>query len=79
MRRLEWVIRIESKGERMIAKKIPAVLFQENKNSLSLERVLKIAIELINELPTSASDAKEDKVIICLEDLEIILKNLDRS
>lgn len=61
----------------MTADKIPSILFQPHGNSLSIERVLKLAIELIEqaELP----ERLNDRVTICLEDLQVILENLDRG
>ena len=58
----------------MIANKLPAVLYQPNSNSLSVERVLKQAIKLL------ADGAKfPDELDICLDDLQTLLDNLDRD
>lgn len=57
-----------------IADKIPSVLYQSKGNSLSVERVLKKAVELLN----SCSCLPDEEIEICIEDLETLIKNLDR-
>lgn len=59
------------------ANKIPRVLFQPNGNSLSIERVLKMARELLNEIPINDDKVLEEKIIICQDDLIVMLRNLD--
>ena len=62
----------------MIANKIPSVLFQAHGNSLSIERVIKQALDLLSFVPVSYN-ATEDKLNVTIEDLETILACLDRS
>ena len=62
----------------MIANKIPSVLYQAHGNSLSIERVIKQALDLLSLVPAS-DDATEDKLNVTIEDLETILSCLDRS
>ena len=62
----------------MIANKIPSVLFQKHGHSLSIERVIKQALDLLSLVPVSDS-AAEDKLNVTIEDLETILDCLDRS
>ena len=59
----------------MIANKIPSVLFQPNSNSLSIERVLRLAQRLILEGRLSDDD---QRVLTCWDDLETIIQNLER-
>ncbi len=58
----------------MVADKIPSVLFQEHGNSLSVERVLRMAQRCI------LGDLKDDAnaKMVCYEDLDTLLRNLDR-
>lgn len=60
----------------MISNFIPRVLYRPNGNSLAIERVLKTAHELILSMPDGANQMEEDKINTCLDDLEVILKNL---
>ena len=59
----------------MTANKIPSVLFQSNGNSLSIERLLKQAIETI----LNPEDFNEHQRDNCLDGPETMLNNLDRS
>jgi len=59
-----------------IANKLPSVLFQPNGNSVSVERILKTAAELILQLHPEGP-ITNDRIVICLDDLETLWKNLD--
>jgi len=61
----------------MIANKIPSVLYQSNNNSLSIERVLKMAKGLLMEAEWE-KQINERLAITCIEDLEVILRNIER-
>lgn len=61
-----------------IAAKLPAVLQQPNGNSLSVERILRQAVALIEQLPITDNAAKEDSILVCIEDLTILINNITR-
>lgn len=52
----------------MISTKLPSILQQPHGNSLSIERVLKLAIELINKVEWKDT-ATEDRCNTCQDDL----------
>lgn len=56
---------------------IPAVLQQPNGNSLSLERTLNHAIDLLTNV-VPLDNSREDEVIICIDDLITIRNHLER-
>jgi hypothetical protein len=58
------------------ATKIPSVLQQPKGNSLSVERVLKQARDLLMNYP---SQNNENELMICIEDLETLIQNIDRK
>lgn len=65
----------------MTADKLPSVLFVPcstagYSNSLSVERVLKQALELLEQCDVSPS--LEDRLITCLDDLGTLLAHIDR-
>jgi hypothetical protein len=60
------------------ATKLPTVLQQPNGNSISIERVLKMAIHVIERTATG-DEVFERDVLVCLDDLNVMLANLDRS
>ena len=59
----------------MTSSTIPSVLYVPNGNSLSIERALKQAIKLLHYTTPEVSDA----VNVTIDDLETILRHLDRS
>ena len=61
----------------MIANKLPSVLYQPNGNSLSVERVLKQALMLLEE--ATPSDTLIDQTDVCLEDLTALLQCINRD
>jgi len=61
----------------MTKDKIPSVLYQPNGNSLSVERVIKQAMRLLEFAKISPD--KEDLLINCVEDLNTLLAHIDRS
>lgn len=58
--------------------KIPAVLQQPHGNSLSIERVLKLAIDLIDMVPWQTPQI-EDRCNTCQDDLRDLLRAIDRG
>jgi hypothetical protein len=58
--------------------KVPAVLTQESGNSLSVERVLRLAYKIIDATPVSAYDSVENEKLVCLEDLDTLIRHIDR-
>lgn len=62
----------------MISTKLPSVLQQPHGNSLSLERVLKQAIELIDKVEWKDAQI-EDRCNSCQSDLRDMLRALDRG
>ena len=61
------------------ATKLPAVLQQPHGNSLSIERVLKLALELLIHVPVEGNTRREDQVNTCESDLRDMLRAIDRG
>jgi len=57
---------------------IPAVLVQPAGNSLSTERVLKMARALLLQATFDTED-EDRQCIVCMEDLDDLIKAIDRS
>jgi len=62
----------------MTSSTIPSVLYVPNGNSLSIERALKQAIELLH-YTVPVNEEVNDAVNVTIDDLETILRHLDRS
>ena len=63
----------------MIANSLPGCLYQPNGNSVSVERILRTAKELIEKygpISGEADDVEVDLVTINLDDLETLIRNI---
>lgn len=64
----------------MILPYLPSVVSALNPdNSVSVERILKNAYNMILNMPVSEDDGKEDIVAIVLDDLEYLISKINRS
>lgn len=63
----------------MVSTKIPSVLFQPNSNSISMERLMKQTIELLEQLPSDEGGVLDDEINTVICSLQVIIANLDRS
>jgi hypothetical protein len=62
----------------MTSDKLPSVLVRRD-GSLSVERVLKMAIKLIDNLPDGGDEVLENEANVCWADLCSMLDAIDRS
>lgn len=60
----------------MIANKLPSVLYQPHGNSLSVERVLRSAQQLI-ERHVPPEHADDHLATVIYDDLEVLIRNLE--
>lgn len=58
--------------------KLPAILQQPHGNSLSVERVLKLAAHLIQE-HVPAAHADDERAVNCYDDLQTMINSIDRG
>lgn len=63
----------------MTADKIPSVLFQPNSNSISMERLMKQAIKLLEQMPSDDGGVLDDEINTVICSLQVVIANLDRS
>lgn len=62
----------------MMSRKIPSVLQQDHGNSLSTERLLKQAIELLEQAEWT-DEKYNDDVFWCMDGLRDMVRAIDRS
>ena len=62
-----------------IATKIPSVLQQPHGNSLSVERVLKSVLDLLEFVPVDGNPTREDRLNTTESDVQDLLRAIDRG